>query len=89
MYLVTATNIKDVSSLVAAETERVDELRAAGIIRGGWLKTDFSGSFLLLDCANDAEAAAVLNSMPMVLNGATTFALTEVVDLDAAGQLPA
>lgn len=85
LYLVTSTNTRDVSSLVAAETERVNELRAAGTIRNGWLKSDFSGAFLLLDCANEAEATAVLGTMPMVINHATSFVLTEVIELDSAG----
>lgn len=83
MFLVTSTNIKDVSSLVAAETERVNELRGAGIIRNGWLKSDFSGAILVLECADEAEASAALNTLPTVINGATTFALTEVVGLDS------
>ena len=86
MYLVSSTNIGDIAPLVAAETERVNELRAAGIIRSGWLKSDFSGAVLLLECASEAEAAAAMNTLPMVINGATTFTLAEVVDLDAAGE---
>lgn len=83
MFLVTSANIKDVSSLVAAETERVNELRAAGIIRNGWLKSDFSGAILVLECADEAEASAALNTLPTVINGATTFVLTEVFGLDS------
>jgi hypothetical protein len=85
LYLVTSNNTRNVSSLVAAETERVNELRAAGVIRNGWVKSDFSGAFLLLDCANEAEAYAALNTLPTVVSDATTFVLSEVVDLDSLG----
>jgi Muconolactone delta-isomerase len=85
LYLVTSTNTRDVSPLLAAESERVNELRAAGVIRNGWVKADLSGAFLLLDCANEAEASAVLNTLPAVINDATTFVLTEVVGLGSPG----
>jgi hypothetical protein len=42
-YLAVSTNKKDVSPFIAAEFQRVDELRAAGTITGGWVKADFSG----------------------------------------------
>jgi hypothetical protein len=43
-FLAVSTNTKDVSPFIAAEFQRVDELRAAGTITGGWVKADFSGS---------------------------------------------
>jgi hypothetical protein len=82
-YLAVSTNTKDVSPFITAEIERVDELRAAGKITDGWLKSDFSGAILVLECAAEGEATAVLNTMPIVLNDATTFVLTAMVDLDS------
>ena len=83
-YLVVSTNTKDVSPFIAAEFQRVDELRAAGTITGGWVKTDLSGAVLMLECADAAEATAALNSLPTVINDASSFVLTEIADLDSA-----
>ena len=79
-YLVVSTNTKDVSPFIAAETQRIAELQAAGTITGVWLKSDFSGAVLMLECADQAEATAVLNTLPIVINDATTFVLTPIVD---------
>ena len=83
-YLVVSTNTKDVSPFIAAEFQRVDELRAAGTITGGWVITDLSGAVLMLECADAAEATAALNSLPTVINDASSFVLTEIADLDSA-----
>jgi hypothetical protein len=82
-YLAVSTNTKDVSPFVSAEVKRIDELRAAGTIIGGWLKSDFSGAILLLECADEDQATDALGTLPIVMNGATTVVLTEVVDLDS------
>lgn len=79
-YLVVSTNTKDVSPFIEAEGQRVAELRAAGTVTDIWLKSDFSGAVLLLECADQAEATAALNTMPIVMNDATTFVLTEIID---------
>ena len=84
MYLAVSTNTKDVSAFVTAEFQRVDELRAIGTIIDGWLKSDFSGAILVLDCTNEGEANIALSTLPTVINHATTFALTKIVDLDSA-----
>jgi hypothetical protein len=82
-YLAVSTNTKDVSALVAAEIQRVDELRAAGTITDVWLKSDYSGAILVLDCADEGDVVAALRTLPSVINNATTFVLTELTDLDA------
>jgi muconolactone delta-isomerase len=82
-YLVVSTNTKDVSRFIAAEVQRVAELRAAGTITAVWLKSDFSGAVLMLECADEAEATAALSTLPLVINDATTFVLTELVDADS------
>jgi len=79
-YLAVSTNTKDVSPFIEAEGQRVAELRAAGTVTDIWLKSDFSGAVLLLECADQAEATAALNTMPIVMNDATTFVLTEIID---------
>jgi hypothetical protein len=82
-YLAVSTNTKDVSPFIVAEFRRLDELRAAGTIIGGWVKADVSGAFLVLECVDAAEATAALNALPTAINNATTFALTAIVDLDS------
>ena len=82
-FLAVSTNTKDVSPFLAAEIQRVEELRAAGTITGGWVKADFSGAVLVLECADAAEATAALDTLPAVINDATSVVLIEVVDLDS------
>jgi hypothetical protein len=59
------------------------ELRAAGTITDVWVKADFSGAVLVLDCADAAEATAALNTLPIAINDAATVVLTEILDADA------
>jgi CubicO group peptidase (beta-lactamase class C family) len=54
------------------------ELRVAGTITAIWLKSDFSGAVLILECADETEATAALNTLPIVINDATAFVLTEI-----------
>jgi hypothetical protein len=82
-FLAVSTNTKDVSPFIAAEFQRVDELQEAGTIIGGWLKADFSGAILVLECADEAGATAALSSLPTAINDATTFDLTAIVDADS------
>ena len=82
-YLAVSTNTKDVSPFIAAEIQRIEELRAAGTITGGWVKADYSGAILVLECADAAEATTALNTLPIAINDATTFVLAEVIDLDS------
>ena len=82
-FLAVSTNTKDVSPFLAAEVRRVNELRAAGTITGAWVKADFSGAALILECADAAEATAVLNTLPSAANHATGIVLTEIIALDS------
>ena len=84
-FVAVSTNTKDVSPFLPAEGQRIDELRAAGTITGGWVKADFSGAILVLECADAAEATAAINTLPIAINNASTFVLTEVIDLDSVG----
>jgi muconolactone delta-isomerase len=79
-YLVVSSNTKDVSPFIAAEIERVAELQAAGTITAVWLKSDSSGAVLMLECADESEATQILSTLPLVINDATTYVLTELVD---------
>jgi hypothetical protein len=82
-FLAVSTNTKDVSPFLAAEFQRIDELRAAGTITDAWVKADFSGAVLVLDCADTADATAALNTLPIAINDAATVVLTEILDADA------
>jgi hypothetical protein len=82
-YLAVSTNTKDVSPFLAAEFQRVDELQQAGTIIGLWVKADFSGAVLLLECADEAEATSALKTLPIAINDATDFVVMEVIDLDS------
>jgi muconolactone delta-isomerase len=79
-YLVVSTNTKNVSPFIAAEAQRIAELQAAGTITAIWLKSDFSGAVLIVECADETEATAALNTLPIVINDATAFVLTEIID---------
>jgi hypothetical protein len=57
--------------------------KAAGTITDVWVKADFSGAILVLECADKGEATAALRSLPIAINHAATFVLTEVIDLDS------
>jgi hypothetical protein len=82
-FLAVSTNTKDVSPFIGEEVQRLNELRAAGTITFGWVKADYSGAVLILECADAAEATAALGTLPIVANDATDFVLTEIIDLDS------
>lgn len=81
MYLAESTNVEDVTPLLEAELDRLDELRADGVLVDGWVKADYSGAVLLLSCADDDSMLAALDSLPTAIAGATTFVTKAVVDL--------
>ena len=84
-FVAVSTNTKDVSPFLPAEGQRINELQAAGTITGGWVKADFSGAILVLEYADATEATAAINTLPIAINNASTFVLTEVIDLDSVG----
>ena len=83
-FLAVSTNTKDVSPFIEAEGQRVAELMSAGTITAIWLKADFSGAVFILESADEAEAWATLDTMPIVMNDATAVVLTEIVDPPAS-----
>lgn len=82
-FLAVSTNKKDTSPFIEAELKRVAELRALGTITDGWVKADFSGGVLVVECADAAEAAATLKTLPTAANDATDFVLTAILDMDS------
>lgn len=55
--------------LLAAEAQRVRELYAAGVIRSIWRRKDMPGAVILLEAANEDEARAALESLPLAQRG--------------------
>jgi hypothetical protein len=82
-FLAVSTNTEDVSEFATAEFQRLDELRADGTLTDGWLKSDISGAILVLECADEGEASDAIDTLPTVINGATTVFLTQIIDLDS------
>ena len=55
--------------LVAAEGQRVRELYAAGVVRTIWRRKDMPGAAMILEAANEDEARAALESLPLAQRG--------------------
>jgi muconolactone delta-isomerase len=55
----------ELKSLVPAETQRVQELAAQGLVKAGFVRADFGGAYLLMEAESDAQVHAALESLPM------------------------
>lgn len=71
--LVTDEDFHD--SLLAEEARRVWELTQAEVIREAYLRKDWPGAVLVLECATVGEAEAVLATLPLVREGLIAFEL--------------
>lgn len=78
--LAVSTNRGDPSPYLGDESARVQELQQAGTVTGFWLKADYSGAVMLLDSPDESAARAVVDTLPLVRHGITSFSLTGVVD---------
>jgi muconolactone delta-isomerase len=78
-FLAVSQNTSDPSAHVAAEGARMAELAAAGTIEQVYLKADYSGAVLLADADDAKTLRAALDTLPLVINGVTSFAITEIV----------
>jgi muconolactone delta-isomerase len=70
--------------LLAAEGERVRELYAAGVLRAIWRRKDMPGAVVMLEAANEAEARAAVESLPLAKLG-----MLELVAFTALEPYPA
>lgn len=70
--------------LLAAEGQRVRELYAEGIIRSIWRRKDMPGAAIVIEAANESEARAALESLPLAQRG-----MLEVVVFTALEPYPA
>ena len=55
--------------LVAGEGGRVKELYAAGLVRQIWARGDAGGAAILWEAANQSEARAAIESLPLFKAG--------------------
>jgi hypothetical protein len=53
------------ADLLGAETQRVKELYAAGLLRQAWKRSDMPGSAILWEATSEAEARAAIESLPL------------------------
>jgi muconolactone delta-isomerase len=60
------------------EAARAWELQQAGSLREIYLTYKHSRAVILLECANAAEAAAILATLPLVRRGFITFDVMEL-----------
>jgi hypothetical protein len=78
-YLAISTNTGDPSSLFDAEGARMADLVSSGTVEHVWLKADWSGAVLVLNCADEEAARAVVDNLPIASAGLTRFVLTPVL----------
>jgi len=71
---------KDITPHLQAEGQRVRELRADGLIRDVFLKSDRTGPILLLNDVTAGEAPARLTSLPFIEQELVTFDYIELDD---------
>jgi hypothetical protein len=71
---------KDIGPFLQAEGRRVAELRADGLIRDAFLKSDRSGPVLVLNDTTVGQAPGVLASLPFVEHELVTFDYIELDD---------
>ena len=55
--------------LVGGEGQRVKELYIAGVLRQVWKRADMGGAAILWEAANEAEARAAVESLPLFKAG--------------------
>ncbi len=57
------------AALGSAESQRVKELYAAGVLRQIWLRGDEPGAVLLWEAASEADVRAAIESLPIFKAG--------------------
>jgi muconolactone delta-isomerase len=68
----------DPAAWVAAERQRVAELREAGVVEQLWPRADRTGAVLLLEAENADDARRHLATLPLVEHG---IAWVDVIEL--------
>ena len=75
---------KDITPHLQAEGRRVAELRAEGLIRDVFLKSDRSGPILLLNDTGARDAEQRLATLPYIEHELVTFDYIELDDASPA-----
>lgn len=57
------------AALLDAESARIRELYASGVVRQVWGRTDIPGAVMLLEGSEEAEVRAALDSLPLAERG--------------------
>jgi muconolactone delta-isomerase len=50
---------------IEAERQRVRELYKDGVLRSIWVRKDIPGAVMLLECADESQARAAIDSLPL------------------------
>ena len=79
-FLAVSHNMSDPTRFVDAEAARAAELQALGVFQGFYLKADWSGAVILVAAPDEDRARAALDSLPLVINGITSFELTHIIE---------
>jgi len=70
-----------------AEAARAWELQQAGVLRELYFRQDRHQAVLILECADAAEAGAVLGTLPLVRAGLIAFEIIPLVAYPGFGRL--
>ena len=89
MVLAVSQNTGDPTAHLPAEAARMAELQQGGLVELMLLKADWSGTVLLLRTADLVAARQAVDSLPLVINGITSFELTEVITPGSVPDAPA
>lgn len=77
-FLAVSTNVADPRPYIEAETDRMGDLMAEGVVEIVYPKADWSGAVVIVEAADEATAQDRLGTLPLVQNHVTTFELTSL-----------
>jgi hypothetical protein len=63
----------DFGAVIPAETQRVRQLYADGVLRQIWLRDDLPGACFLLEAPDEDSARSTVNALPMAHSGLSGF----------------
>jgi len=78
-FLAVSQNMGDPSPHLAAEGARMAELVLDKTVEQVFLKTDYSGAVLIASATDAGALGTALDTLPLVVNGPTSFTITEIV----------
>ncbi|HET9254309.1 MAG TPA: hypothetical protein VFO16_03780 [Pseudonocardiaceae bacterium] len=65
----------DFAAVVPAETERVRQLYADGVVRQIWLRGDLAGACFIIEATGEGEAQSIVDALPMATSGLSEFTI--------------